>query len=92
MEHLTMDEILEFVSMTELNCESIKLSTTVNGHIRKCDACLKLVRSVQMLYDEFARLDLDGGFKNFIADNLSEIRTETPVAAASAPNEIDGLR
>lgn len=35
MEHLTVDEIIEFVSLTELNNEAINLFASVNGHIRK---------------------------------------------------------
>ena len=59
----SVDEILNFVSLTELNNESIELSATVNGHIRKCEKCLKLVRSFQMIYDEFSRLNVGGDFK-----------------------------
>lgn len=94
MKHLTVDEILNFVSLTELNSESIELSATVNGHIRKCEKCLKLVRAFQMIYDEFAKLNAGGGFKEFITENLSEIKNanKQSVEVANALEEIDGFR
>lgn len=92
MEHLTIDEVLDFVSMTELNAESIRLSAAVNGHIRKCDRCLKLVQSFQLLYDEFSRLQLNGGFKAFAVDNMSRGGTKKPVVADAATTEMDGFR
>ena len=77
MKHLTVDEILDFVSLTELNSKSIELSAKVNGHIRECDRCLKLVRAFQMLYDEFSNLNSSGSFKNYLLkeknDKMAEI-------------------
>lgn len=94
MKHLTVDEILNFVSLTELNSESIELSAAVNGHIRKCENCLKLVRAFQMIYDEFMRLNVGGSFKEFISENLSEIKNanKQSVEVAKALEEIDGFR
>lgn len=94
MKHLTVDEILNFVSLTELNNESIELSAAVNGHIRKCKKCLKLVRAFQMIYDEFSRLNVGGDFKDFITENLSVLKNENKqsVEVANALDEIDGFR
>lgn len=94
MKHLTVDEILNFVSLTELNNESIELSVAVNGHIRKCEKCLKLVRAFQMIYDEFSRLNVGGDFKDFITENLSVLKNENKqsVEVANALDEIDGFR
>lgn len=94
MKHLTVDEILNFVSLTELNNESIELSAAVNGHIRKCEKCLKLVRAFQMIYDEFSRLNVGGNFKDFITENLSVLKNENKqsVEVANALDEIDGFR
>ena len=58
MKHLTVDEIVQFVSMTELTAESVNFSVAVNGHIRKCAKCLELVKSFQMVYDELSRLSM----------------------------------
>ncbi len=68
MKHLSIDEIIDFVSLTELNGDSITISATVNGHIRKCEKCLKLVRSFQMVYDAFSRLQVDGDFKKYVTE------------------------
>lgn len=94
MKHLTVDEILDFVSLTELDARSIELSAVVNGHIGKCEKCLELVRSFQMIYDEFVRLNVSGNFKCFLADNISEIKKENnqSVEVADALDEIDILR
>lgn len=70
MNHLTVDEIIEFVSLTELNSEAINLSASVNGHIRKCEKCLELVRSFQMIYDEFSRMSFDGSFKKYVVNEV----------------------
>ena len=75
MKHLTIDEMLDFVSLTELNSASIALSVAVNGHIRKCEKCLKTVRALQMIYDEFTRRNMKGEFKEFISENIAELKS-----------------
>ena len=67
MEHLTVDEIIDFISLTELNNEAIVLSSAVNGHIRKCKDCLKLVKSFQIIYDEFSA-------RNNTRENIRQFR------------------
>ena len=58
MKHLTVEEIIQFVSMTELTTETIHFSAAVNGHIRKCAKCLELVKSFQMVHDELSHLQV----------------------------------
>lgn len=55
MDHLTLDDIIEFVSLTEINDESMQLISAVNTHIAECGECRALVRSFQTVYDELAR-------------------------------------
>lgn len=43
MTHLTVEEIIEFVSFDKLNAETLALSTKVNEHIWSCPSCLKKV-------------------------------------------------
>lgn len=57
MDHLTLDDIIEFVSLTEINDESMQLISAVNTHIAECGECRALVRSFQTVYDELARGD-----------------------------------
>lgn len=56
MEHLTVNEIIDFVSINELNEKSINLAAKVNAHILKCDDCLEKVKAFQLLNDEFSNL------------------------------------
>lgn len=69
MNHLTFEEIIAFVSFTEINQETIALSAAVNGHIRTCDKCLRLVRAFQLIYDEFTALNTDVDFIKYVLDN-----------------------
>ncbi len=92
-QHLTVDEILDFVSMTEFNDESIKLAAAVNGHIRKCGKCMELVRAFQLIYDEFVSLNIEGGFKDFLSENIDEIKKDKEQSAevAAILDEIEEL-
>ena len=94
MKHLTVDEIMDFVSLTELNSEAIRLSAYVNGHIRQCEKCLNLVRAFQMIYDEFSRLCIEGNFKDFVIENLLELKgeNEQSTEVIAALDEIERLR
>ncbi|MBQ4238440.1 MAG: hypothetical protein II698_03945 [Ruminococcus sp.] len=51
MNHLTNEEIQQFVSFKILSDENLKLAARVNSHILKCDSCLNLVRKWQDNYD-----------------------------------------
>ncbi|WP_405344899.1 hypothetical protein [Ruminococcus sp.] len=51
MNHLTNEEIQQFVSFKILSDENLKLAARVNSHILKCDSCLNLVREWQDNYD-----------------------------------------
>lgn len=77
MEHLTVDEIIEFVSLTEFNSKSLSLSATVNGHIRKCGKCLELVRAFQLIYDEFSRLNTRMSFREYALNATSDTNANT---------------
>ena len=92
MKHLTIDEILNFVSLTELNSASIELSASVNGHIRKCEKCLKLVTACQMIYDEFSRLQMEGSFKDFLVEKVSEAKNTQATEITNVLEDLDGFR
>ena len=90
MEHLTVDEIIDFISLTELNNEAIVLSSAVNGHIRKCKDCLKLVKSFQIIYDEFSARNNSEEFRKFVSE---EILTEKEkLKLNTKTEEFDGSR
>ena len=75
MTHLTVDDIMEFVSLTELNSESLKLAATVNGHIRNCKECRELVNAYQTIHDEFLRLNSCRNFKSYMEQETQEEET-----------------
>ena len=92
MKHLTVDEIIDFVSSTDLNDETIKLSAAVTAHIRSCGKCLKLVRAFQMLYDEFASLNASGDFKKYVIRTIMQEKANKEMAAEieAAAQELEG--
>ena len=76
MDHLTVDQIIDVVSLTKLNKEAAELSAAVNGHIRRCDKCLRLVRAFQMIYDEFSQLSTSGDFRKYILTAVQDVEIE----------------
>ena len=94
MDHLTIDEIIDFVSLDRLNRESVELSAAVNGHIRRCKKCLKLVRAFQMIYDEFERLNMSGDLKKYISENnlIETIKNESISGSDISDDEPDSSR
>ena len=68
MDHLTVDEIIDFVSLTDLGEESLKLAAAVNGHMRGCRECRKLVGAFQTVHDEFSRLQTGVSFKHHVKE------------------------
>lgn len=67
MEHLSVDEIMDFVSFTKIDEESLALAAKVTGHICECAQCRESVRSFQLIYDEFVKLCIDGDFRKYVA-------------------------
>lgn len=56
MTHLTVEEIIDFVSFDELTDEKIALAKKVNEHIRSCRTCFEKVSAFQLVYDELQRI------------------------------------
>ena len=75
MNHLSIDEIIEFVSFNCGNAD-IALIASVNEHIRKCPECLKLVQSFQLIYDEFSTMCLHCDFKKYIEDKEKDAEND----------------
>lgn len=84
MDHLTVDQIIEFVSMDELNERTAALSVSVNGHIRRCGQCRRTVRAFQMIHDEFSRSENTGDFAAYI----QEIAAVPELEAQELVNEL----
>lgn len=75
MNHLTTTEIIDFVSINKMDAVSMKLASRVNGHILKCDECLKLVKAFQEVYDELQRMGRSSEFEQIMAKNSSGIQS-----------------
>lgn len=95
MEHLSIDEMIEFVSANEINGQSIELAKKVNGHIRTCAECFNKVRAFQIVYDEFKRIGSDENFKKYLLKKITteEIQSENSLEVVQDENnEFDGYR
>ncbi len=66
MTHLTLDEIIEYVSIDKLCEESLKLASKVDTHIRSCDECLEVVRALRSVHDSFENMKKSGDLKDFL--------------------------
>lgn len=69
MEHLTIEEIIDFVSFNKLNDESISLAKKVNLHILKCDECREKVAAYQTICDQFVNIGRNDDLTNVCNKN-----------------------
>ncbi len=83
MKHLTVNEIIDFVSVEKLDAESLALISKVNSHILKCDKCLCKVRAFTAVYEEMKRVMygreelVEAIRKNVDKEMLSEVYDDT---------------
>lgn len=59
MKHLSTDQIISFVSFTELSQSNIQLATYVNSHMLVCEECRKKVTAFQTVYEELGKIHTD---------------------------------
>lgn len=74
MKHLTVDEMIDFVSFNKLDSESLALAAKVNAHIFECHTCRKKVEVFQMIYDELVKMGRKEDFRSAINKKLSELK------------------
>ena len=55
MEHLSIDEIIQYVTATKVNKETLDLMSKVNSHIRNCSVCKEKVNAYEMVNDEIKK-------------------------------------
>lgn len=75
MKHLSIEDIIEFVSAERLDDTFLELAEKVNGHIRECEECLELVSAIQAIYDEFTMLLGTDDFKGYVLKKESVSET-----------------
>lgn len=52
-EHLTVDEILEFISFQKITPDTMAMVSRVNDHILECKECFDKVSAFQHVQDRF---------------------------------------
>ena len=55
MKHLTVDEIIDFVSISTIETAALEKAAMVTTHIRDCGMCMRRVRAFQLVYDTCIR-------------------------------------
>lgn len=65
MEHIPVEQIIDFVSSDALDAQTQELARLVNGHIRRCEPCRRRLLAFQMIHDELSRVGRAGGFRRF---------------------------
>jgi hypothetical protein len=76
MKHLTVDEIIDFVSFKQINDETMALASKVNHHIFTCEDCLRKVRAFRMVSKSFKVLAIDPELRKEIAAQAKEFEKE----------------
>ena len=54
MRHLTVEEIIDFVTMDNFDEKAMANAAYVTGHITECAECFETVRAFQTVYDEIS--------------------------------------
>jgi len=72
MDHLTIDEIIEFVSASKLDEDMLALMAKVNQHIRTCPKCFDVIEAFQRVNDEFAEMREKGELKKSLHELIKD--------------------
>lgn len=89
MRHLTVEEIIDFISVQGWSEASVTLINRVNGHICNCDACLKRVQAFDLIHEEFQRMGVDMDFNEWLKRDESSIQGLAAVALPKKTPEED---
>ena len=65
MSHLSIDKIIDFVSSSENDAETLSLISEVNQHIRNCPGCFRVVKAFQIMHDEFLAISDCREFRDY---------------------------
>lgn len=77
MKHLTVDEMIDFVSFEKIDNGIIDLASKVNTHILKCESCRKETLAFQIIYDELLRLGRSADFKKLMREKLNQLTDDS---------------
>ena len=79
MKHLSVDEMINFVSFDKLDGEALAAASKASAHILKCGACRKKITAYQTVYDELVRIGRKNEFdatvkkKTAVSDEQKQI-------------------
>lgn len=73
MEHLSIEEIIMYVTETKVNDDTLKLFSRVNGHIRNCPHCKEKLNSYELINDNLTNGNLMHDFDLNHENDLIEI-------------------
>ncbi len=94
MTHLTVEEIIDFVSFDKLTEENIALAKKVNEHICSCKSCFEKVSAFQLIFEEFEKIgrvcDAKESIYQILDQGLLHQMQEDDVKKAIASLEHDG--
>lgn len=74
MTHLSIEEIIKYVTATKVDNETLDLLSKVNVHIRTCPSCREKLESYERVNDEFKKTGLQDGFNLNQSDDLNKIK------------------
>lgn len=72
MKHLTVDEIIDFVSVCTLDSDTLEKAAAVTTHMRSCEECMRRVRAFQLVYDACLRRGKTGEFERTAREMASQ--------------------
>ncbi len=75
MKHLTVDEIIGFVSAKKPDPEIEALVCKVNMHIMTCAECMRTVKAFRLVHDELERTGRQAYFKAVAKQQIAEKKT-----------------
>lgn len=76
MKHLTVEEMISFVSIKSLDEKSLELIDRVSEHICECSECRKKVDAFQTVQDELDRMENAKKYKNSLAQRTKDEAAE----------------
>lgn len=74
MKHLSIEEIIEYVTANKVDSETLDLLSKVNGHIRVCPACREKVSAFECVSEALENEVFEDGFDLDCFEDL--IKTE----------------
>lgn len=57
MNHINVDDVIEFVSIDKLDNDTIALAQKVNSHLLICPECRERVTAFQTVYDALLKIE-----------------------------------